>query len=71
MLKSLVFMQDLKLLYSIYRSEVFFKFIEDLPHAYIVLNIYKVLIRDRTKDIGIDFCKEGRLFTIILYSLTR
>jgi hypothetical protein len=48
---------------------VFFKFAKDLLRAYIVLNIYKVLIRDRTKDIGVDFSKESRLFAIVVTDL--
>ena len=64
-------MQDLKLPYSIYRSKVFFKFAEDLPRARTVLNVYEVLARDRTKDIGVDFSKESRLFAIVLHILMR
>ena len=64
-------MQDLKLPCSIYRSEVFFKFVKDLPRARTVLNVYEVLTRDRTKDIGMDFSKKSRLFAIVLYILTR
>ena len=59
-------MQDLELPCSICRSEVFFKYTEDLLRAYIILNIYEVLTRDRTKYIDMDFSKEGRLFAIVL-----
>jgi len=50
---------------------VFFKFTKDLLRAYTVLDVYKVLIRDHTKDIGVDFSKESCLFAIVLYILTR
>ena len=64
-------MQDLKLPCSICRSEAFFKCAEDLPRACTVLNVYEVLVRDRTEDIGVDFSEEGCLFAIVLRSLTR
>ena len=64
-------MQDLKLPCSVCRSEAFFKCTGDLLHAYTVLNVYEVLARDRTEDIGVNFSKEDRLFAIVLRSLTR
>ena len=44
---------------------------EDLPRACTMLDVYKVFARDRTEDINKDFSEGGRLFTIILHSLTR